>query len=87
MFAPVGQHQVLQLLKFLFLFLISKTTAGMLQQLFKVSSQLDERCVRNATSGTPASTIFTFFKFPKPVQACLQLVKVSSQSDEWCVLL
>ena len=40
-----------------------------------------------ATPGTPASKIFNFFKFPKPLRVCLQLVKVSSQSDERCVLL
>ena len=37
---------------------------------------------------TPASTIFNFFKFPKPPRACLQqFLKVSSQQDERCVLL
>ena len=45
-------------------------------------------CRESATPGTPACTIFKFFKFPKAPRECLQqLVKVSSQSDERCGLL
>ena len=43
-------------------------------------------CSCRTTQGTAASTIFNFFKFPKPPGACFQkLVKVSSQLDERCV--
>ena len=44
-------------------------------------------CSCKTTPGTPASTIFKIFTFPKSPRECLQLVKVSSQSDKRCVLV
>ena len=44
-----------------------------LQQRLKVTSQsMNGLCSCKATSGTPTSTIFKLFKFPKPPRACLK---------------
>ena len=65
--APVGQHWVLQLLQFLFLFLISKTIANVFTITCKnfIAIRWTVRAFNreSATPGTPASTIFNFLNF------------------------
>ena len=82
----VGQHRVLQPVKFLNF----QTIVNMFSTCESFIAIGWMVCAPGRTTSgrpTPASIIFNFFIFPKPLRACLQLVKISSQSHEWCVLL
>ena len=92
-YAPVGkvQHQILQLVQFSNFLNFQNHREHVYNNFWKLHRNRMNgacSCWEGATPGTPASTIFKFFKFPKPPRGCLQqLVKVSSQSDERCGLL
>ena len=85
--APVRQHRVLQLVQFLNSQNHREHVSNNLWKFHRNRMNGVCSCKERATPGTPASTIFKFFKIPKPPRACFQLVKVSSQSDERCELL